>query len=310
LLLTLTLFGLFWLGHACLWMLALNVVYSQPLNRGFLKKYRLVVGLTIWFGPPLFGLLLTWDMFALLRAAWETGAYAVAATYVACCLFVSCVVLPIITIRRLLRRPPAAVLDERTETFDVAKQLGHRPVGDGKYRRLAERSFNQVFRVDFTTLTLKVPDLPAAWNGLTILHLSDLHFIGTPSRDYYRWIIDKCMADGVPDLVCITGDIIDTAQHHRWIIPLLGRLSLTRGFIAVALRAQILGFWSRFGDWNKAPAEALRGRGNPRLGDLGVPGRVPRGFPRARSKTRSPGALLRSPSGLNPSGLEPLRRLE
>ena len=30
--------------------------------------------------------------------------------------------------------------------------------------------------------TLHLPRLPAAWDGLTILHLSDLHLCGTPDR--------------------------------------------------------------------------------------------------------------------------------
>jgi predicted MPP superfamily phosphohydrolase len=58
---------------------------------------------------------------------------------------------------------------------------------------------------------------------LTILHLTDLHFHGTPDRAYYRVVLDRC-AEWMPDVVAITGDVADSAIHHRWIVPLLGRL--------------------------------------------------------------------------------------
>src|SRR5207248_1538673 len=71
--------------------------------------------------------------------------------------------------------------------------------------------------------TLVVPQLPAAWDGLTILHLSDLHLHGTPDRVFFQEVMDLCAA-WEPDLVAITGDIVDSDHHHRWIVPTLGRL--------------------------------------------------------------------------------------
>src|SRR5262249_46721488 len=62
-----------------------------------------------------------------------------------------------------------------------------------------------------------------AWDGLTVLHLSDLHLHGTPDREWFAAIMDRC-ADWHPDIVALTGDVADSEVHHRWIIPLLGRL--------------------------------------------------------------------------------------
>src|SRR5262245_4544588 len=194
---------------------------------------RLSIGLIVWFGPPIFGLLFGWDVMGLLRAAWDGGGYPTAAGYVAVCLCGSSVCLPIATIIRQMRKPPAAVLEELTETFDVANELGFRPVGDSKYRHLTSVPFNRPFHVDFTTLTLALPELPAAWDGLSILHLSDLHFIGTPAAEYFEWVFDKCMADGEPDLLCVTGDIVDTNRHIEWIVPLLSRLRWREGAFAI-----------------------------------------------------------------------------
>jgi hypothetical protein len=66
--------------------------------------------------------------------------------------------------------------------------------------------------------------LPKAWDGLTILHLTDLHLCGTPDRAFYQYVVDRCMQWGTPDLVALTGDIVDSGSHHRWVVPVLGRL--------------------------------------------------------------------------------------
>src|SRR5262249_46232148 len=79
------------------------------------------------------------------------------------------------------------------------------------------------FQVDLNEKTLRLKRLPAVWDGLSILRISDVHFIGTPDRDYFRYVMDQCAAWN-PDLVAFTGDTGDTDTHHRWIVPLFGRL--------------------------------------------------------------------------------------
>jgi predicted MPP superfamily phosphohydrolase len=90
-----------------------------------------------------------------------------------------------------------------------------------------------VFQVDFVDKTLALPRLPAAWDGLTILHLTDLHFCGTPDRDFYQYVADRCLSMGVPDLIALTGDVVDSSWHHRWIVPVLGRLRWNIGAFAI-----------------------------------------------------------------------------
>src|SRR5207245_892535 len=80
-----------------------------------------------------------------------------------------------------------------------------------------------LFDVDFSERTLALESLPPAWDGLTVLHLSDPHFSGTPDRSFYQHVMDRCRAWD-PDLVAVTGDLVDSKVHHRWIVPVLGRL--------------------------------------------------------------------------------------
>jgi predicted MPP superfamily phosphohydrolase len=141
--------------------------------------------------------------------------------YVAICIALGLVALPLNTVLRLMRRDPT--LEKQSRVLDVAKHLGYRPVGRGKHRFLTYLPNNEVFQVELVERTLALPRLPAAWDGLTILHLSDVHLKGTPDRDYFRFVMDRC-ADWQPDILAVTGDIADSMHHMRWIVPILGRL--------------------------------------------------------------------------------------
>jgi predicted MPP superfamily phosphohydrolase len=142
------------------------------------------------------------------------------------------VVLPFVTLRRRLRRPPAALESNHTQTVDIAAELGYFPAGSGKNRLLARLPGNEPFRVDFAERTLRLERLPAAWDGLTVLHLSDLHMCGTPDRNFFRRVMDRCNAWN-PDLIALTGDIVDSKRHHRWIVPVFGRLRCREGAFAI-----------------------------------------------------------------------------
>jgi uncharacterized protein len=216
--LAIVVFLLFWIGHGYWLMLSLNAAYSQPYHRTLLKVMRLTWGFLLVFGPPLFGLFVGFDLLALGREAMDSGSRIVPAVYAWVCVAFG-IAFVAVTVMRLLRRRPAVVLDERTERIDVARELGHRPVG--KHRRIAHLGFNDLCRVEFTTLTLAVPGLPRAWDGLTILHLSDLHFYGSLTREFFEFVVRRIVAETPPDLFVLTGDIIDDPQYLDWIEPVL-----------------------------------------------------------------------------------------
>jgi predicted MPP superfamily phosphohydrolase len=225
-----------WVGHACLWTALLNHLYGRPLPKQLLKLWRLGTGAVILAFPLLVGSAI--NPCSIDPAGGSPvhlnglGGWAVAA-YVAVCLTFGAVVFPAVTVARLLRQTPDAVLSERTETLDLWPELGSKLLGDGKWAWVPRLPLNCVFRVDFTDLTLAIPNLPPAWDGLTILLVSDLHFVGTPSRAYFDRILDRVAAEPPPDLVCLAGDYVDTDRHHAWIGPTLGRLRATEAKLAI-----------------------------------------------------------------------------
>jgi predicted MPP superfamily phosphohydrolase len=215
------------IGHTALLVFSVNWWYSFPLPSRFLSCLRLAHVALILLGWIAFTQAYFYaDSLSYFFSPFAFGSgfgQVAGRAYALVCGLIGLGYVPLLTIRRLLRGQPAALLSNHTSTVDVASRLGYKPIGRGKYRILAHLPGNEVFRVDFAERSLELPGLPSAWDGLTILHLSDLHFCGTPDRAFYQQVMDQCCA-WQPDLVAITGDIVDSDYHHRWIVPILGRL--------------------------------------------------------------------------------------
>ncbi len=209
------------LGHLALMIASHNWWYGLALPRRAGTIIHLVHGALILAFP--LGLIgaFGWDMDGLPPLSSEIAWPQLITLYFAVCVVAGFVVLPLNTALRILRRDPT--IEKRSRIFDVAKQLGYRPVGTSKERLLSYLPGNEVFQVELVERTICLPRLPASWDGLTLLHLSDLHLKGTPDREYFRFVMDRC-ADWQPDLVAVTGDIADSMHHMRWIVPILGRL--------------------------------------------------------------------------------------
>lgn len=207
-----------WLGHAFALTVLLNLVYARPLPRRFQRLFRAVVGMAVFVFP-----VITW---------WATGGEVLVASpigiYAGICLLVGLIIVPFATVARSMRPRPPQLIGESSRVVDVAKDLGQRPLGYGKHWRLARLPGNQLLDAEFIERTLRLPRLPVAWDGLTILHISDLHFHGTPERPYFERVFDIAAAGGPPDLLCLTGDVVDTVSHLRWIKPLMRRLPWRR----------------------------------------------------------------------------------
>jgi predicted MPP superfamily phosphohydrolase len=218
---TVLLFAAACVGHLCLVLASHNRWYGSGLHKHVVHTIQGIHGIILLLGPMAlwWGVGSDWSLlFQHPVSTWNLLGLA----YLCACLLAALVGLPLATARRWLRRVEA-LTSNHTETVDVAQQLGYVPMGRGFWRHLTRLPGNEVFRVDFTEKRLRLARLPAAWQGLTLLHLSDLHLNGTPDRRFFERVIDRC-GEWEPDLVAVTGDIVDDPEHHRWIIPVLGRL--------------------------------------------------------------------------------------
>jgi predicted MPP superfamily phosphohydrolase len=211
-------------GHTAICTWALNNIYGRALPHRVLSLARKLAALLVVAGVGLFALVLGPEVVRGAAFPWRERGYDVLGVYAPACCCVGLGIVPAVTLRRLLRRRPAALHSNHTWTVDVAARLGYKPVGRSKRPWLARLPGNQLFQVDFAERTYRLARLPTAWDGLSILHLSDLHFHGTPDRAFFEQVFDLCR-DWQPDLVALTGDVVDSSKHHRWILPLLGRLT-------------------------------------------------------------------------------------
>ncbi len=111
-----------------------------------------------------------------------------------------------------------------------------------------------------------VPDLPPALDGLSLLHLSDLH-AGTPSLNLRA--LRRAVDFGVemrPDLVAITGDLISHPRAIDTVERELARLQPPLGAYAVTGNHDVGATNDPFSrgvvveDWGQAGVEMLRDR--------------------------------------------------
>jgi predicted MPP superfamily phosphohydrolase len=225
--LTVLLFVGICVGHTALMVYWLNWMYGYRLPRPLLGAARKIDALLILAGPLFFWWALGLaDGLTIRLDSWPITAYTVF------CSIVGLAVVPVATLELRLRRRAKALLSNHTAIVDIAGELGFRPLGHGKHRNLARLPGNEIFQVDFSVRTFQLPQIPDAWDGLSILHVSDVHLCGTPDRVFYQRVIDHCRAWD-PDLVAVTGDIVDSYKHHRWVVPVLGRLSWRMAAFAI-----------------------------------------------------------------------------
>ncbi len=82
---------------------------------------------------------------------------------------------------------------------------------------------NEILRPQVHRKRLAVPRLPAPLDGLLIAHLSDFHLTGKFTRTFYERLVEESNA-WEPDVVVLSGDLVDKARCLDWIPHIFGRL--------------------------------------------------------------------------------------
>ncbi|MCA9132200.1 MAG: metallophosphoesterase [Planctomycetales bacterium] len=124
--------------------------------------------------------------------------------------------------------PPQHLRHCRVEQFDVSQATGGQATGDRLTYWLDKLPGNQITQLEVSRKELQLTRAIHGIDGLKIGHLSDLHFTGQLSPRHYEFVFE-CFQALHPDLIVITGDIIDTASCLPWLEPLLGRLQAPLG---------------------------------------------------------------------------------
>jgi predicted MPP superfamily phosphohydrolase len=159
--------------------------------------------------------------------------------------------------------------------------------------------------VEARDLEVGVPGLPAALDGLTVLHLSDFH-AGTPSLNVRA--MRKAAAMGArwqPDLVALTGDILSHGRARDAVVAALEGLHPPLGIFAVLGNHDVGDTHDPFSrgividDWGQAPVTLLCDRSAVvewRGCEIELAGVDPRLF--AEGRNRPPEQLFTRPGAL------------
>lgn len=142
-------------------------------------------------------------------------------------------------LRWQLRPIPVNLVDQSAVLIDVARHIGHAPIGDGPHRRMIHFPGNQQLSLEVTRKTFRFDArtrLPFA-NGsraagvvaeFSILHVSDLHFTGVLQREFYDVVFDLAARQQC-DIAVFTGDLIDEPSLLEWIPATIGRVKAPHG---------------------------------------------------------------------------------
>ncbi|MEX0717346.1 MAG: metallophosphoesterase [Planctomycetaceae bacterium] len=136
--------------------------------------------------------------------------------------------LAVSTLRWWTRRPPPLLAENHSTTIDVAERLGRPPVGVGPFRFLTRLPGNESFLIEVSDKSYTLPRLPVEWDGLSILHVTDLHYNGTIDKAYFEEVF-ALAAEMPADLVVFTGDLLDEPHLAEWIPDTLGKLDAPLG---------------------------------------------------------------------------------
>lgn len=222
------------LGHFGWWLACYNRLNALAIPRRTIKRIERVL--------VLLSVLLPWCFVFLDRAefSWSklfhdapelllSGRVPVLSAWSALSLISLAMLGPEWLESRLWLFPPKNLRDEKTTRFRTSDVLAE-PVTVNRLSKLCNRlPGNEITHLTLTEKTIALEMHRArSWSRVRIGHLSDLHFTGQLSRDFYRFALDKLSA-AEPDIIVLTGDIIDKDHCLPWIGELLHGLQAPMG---------------------------------------------------------------------------------
>ncbi|HBO45578.1 MAG TPA: hypothetical protein DD670_16940 [Planctomycetaceae bacterium] len=217
------------LGHARIWVALINRVHATGIARIRIKtanwlSLAAVVLLPVGYAIAFFRLginplaLMNW--FALDRSAF---------VYVAVCWGIGAAT-SLEWLWVLLTDRPTAIIQSYRRRLVTLKgsERGSAVSEDHAHHFLAYLPGNEILQMDCSQRGLNIARLDARLDGLSLVHMSDLHFTGRVGKAYFREVV--AMSNELrPDLVALTGDLVDSEKCLDWVPDVLGPLEAKHG---------------------------------------------------------------------------------
>lgn len=204
-------------GHFGLHLTAYNRLNAFGLKRRRIKQVEVLLLLSCLVIPPV----IAWGYRDLLAAAFA-GSLSIGEIpdvlwfYGSLCLLTW----PLFGIAWLVTRPlfgfQRIPLKTECESVDVAKEVAAPLAVTPKCRWASRIPGNEIFRLAIEEKQVPVRGLPKGLDGFRIAHLSDIHLTGHIATDFFAYVIQRTNA-WQPDLIALTGDIIDKPECIAWL---------------------------------------------------------------------------------------------
>ncbi len=130
--------------------------------------------------------------------------------------------------RKWNQKTPDTIIEQTRSLIDLQQRIGESVYATSRARMLSAIPQNKSHVLAIEEVTLRIPRLPERLDGLKIAHLSDLHLMRMLSRRWFEEVIHETNRHQ-PDLVLVTGDLVDEDKCIDWIDPVFGNIESKHG---------------------------------------------------------------------------------
>ena len=227
--------GLGLIGHLGLWSVAYNHIHATSLPRSSRKFTEKIIFLLITI-PIVYVVttLISWERMGvsagfteLLESSKIFAFGSMGVGYLFCCILLGIYFVLRWAWRKLNFFSPRGVKSQRLEMIDVKQEVGRSLLHGVIAKLLGMIPYNQAQKLSIQKMDFSL-DIPAKLDGLKICHLSDLHLTGQLDLAYFERLVEKAN-EFQPDIVVVTGDIVDSRSCLSWLDTTLGKLRPTIG---------------------------------------------------------------------------------
>jgi hypothetical protein len=216
-------------GHAALWIGIVNRWHATGFPRALVKSVTLLFYAAFVAMP----LLVLAHFVRAGSSSWTSADWSIrldwATGYIAFCAAYGAVHVATWTLeRRGVGRMPREVRPLDRQVVDMTKLPTGHPARGPRARLFAQIPFNEFWHLEVSRCEVEIARLPRALDGLSIWHLSDLHFSGRIDRGYFDELVRLTNADPA-DLVFLTGDVCDRQHYIAWIPETIGLVEARLG---------------------------------------------------------------------------------
>jgi predicted MPP superfamily phosphohydrolase len=219
--------GISFIGHVGLWCATFNFLHSTALVRWARKSSEILVLLFLVF-PVFFAMwqLISWigggdSTFTLIGSNVAGRAYSVVTSLIA---------IPTVLLwmsRKLSPKRPAAVIEFSESRKRIESHDGSNLLHGNLAQLLGKLPINETLNLSVDRLTVQL-NVPQSLDGLKIAHLSDFHLTGYVDRRFFEQVVARANSFE-PDLVIISGDLVDKPECLEWIDSIFGALKSKHG---------------------------------------------------------------------------------